>query len=338
VAGAIFSGFAMVQTLMIITRKILGIEEYITLEHIESMNKVIVATGMIVGVAYLTELFISWYSGYIYEQFAFFNRALGPYYWSYFGMMFCNVVSPLFFFSKKLRRNIPFTFFMSILINIGMWFERFVIIATTLARDYLPSSWSFYVPTWVEIGIYVGTFGLFFTLYLLFVRVAPVVAIAEIKSILKTSGDQYVGPNAIHHDDHDHDDHGHDTHEHDDLHHAVEATADAQHSHQGVDTSASAKTAGAASSGSATFIQDDLTKIEGIGPVIQGVLKDAGIFTFAALNKSSVEDLQRILDKSERNTGGNNPESWPTQAKLAAEGLWDELEQLKDKLDGGRFA
>jgi len=203
VAGAIFSGFAMVLTLMLITRKLLKLEDYITLEHIESMNKVILATGSIVGVAYLTELFISWYSGYIYEQFAFFNRALGPYWWSYFGMMFCNVVSPQFFWSKNLRRNVMFTFFMSIFINIGMWFERFVIIATTLARDYLPSSWSYYSPTWVEIGIFVGTMGLFFVLYLVFTRVAPVVAVAEIKSILKSSGDQYAGKNAhAHHDAH----------------------------------------------------------------------------------------------------------------------------------------
>lgn len=191
VAGAIFSGFAMVLTLMIITRKILKLEDYITLAHIESMNKVILVTGTIVGVAYLTELFIAWYSGYVYEQFAFFNRALGPYWWSYFGMMFCNVVSPQFFWSRKIRRNVVWTFFLSIVVNIGMWFERFVIIATTLARDYLPSSWSFYVPTWVEIGIFTGTIGIFFVLYLLFVRVAPVVAIAEIKSILKSSGDQY---------------------------------------------------------------------------------------------------------------------------------------------------
>ncbi|MFK8105388.1 MAG: NrfD/PsrC family molybdoenzyme membrane anchor subunit [Saprospiraceae bacterium] len=198
VAGAIFSGFAMVLTLMIITRKALNLEEYITLQHVESMNKVILATGSIVGVAYLTELFISWYSGYIYEQFAFYNRAAGIYWWSYFGMMFCNVISPQFFWSKKLRRNITFTFFMSIFINIGMWFERFVIIATTLARDYLPSSWSYYTPTWVEMGIYIGTFGLFFVLYLLFSRVAPVVAVAEVKSILKTAGDQYVGANATH--------------------------------------------------------------------------------------------------------------------------------------------
>ncbi len=201
VAGAVFSGFAMVQTLMLITRKVLKLEEYITIGHIESMNKVILVTGTIVGVAYLTELFIAWYSGYVYEQFAFFNRALGPYYWSYFGMMFCNVIAPQFFWKEKFRRSLWWTFFLSIVVNIGMWFERFVIIATTLARDYLPSSWSYYVPTWVEIGIYVGTFGLFFTAYLLFTRVAPVVAIAEIKSILKSSGDQFIKKNAHHHDD-----------------------------------------------------------------------------------------------------------------------------------------
>lgn len=198
VAGAIFSGFAMVLTLMIITRKLLGLEDYITVEHVESMNKVILLTGTIVGVAYLTELFIAWYSGYVYEQFAFFNRALGPYWWSYFGMMFCNVIAPQFFWKKSWRRNITLTFFLSIVVNIGMWFERFVIIATTLARDYLPSSWSYYTPSWVEIGIYIGTFGLFFTAYLIFVRTAPVVAVAEVKSILKTGGDQYVGENATH--------------------------------------------------------------------------------------------------------------------------------------------
>jgi molybdopterin-containing oxidoreductase family membrane subunit len=193
VAGAIFSGFAMVQTLMVITRKVLKLEQYITLSHIDSMNKVILVTGTIVGVAYLTELFIAWYSGYIYEQFAFYNRVMGPYYWSYIGMMACNVISPQLFWSRKIRRSIWWTFFMSIFVNIGMWFERFVIIATTLARDYLPSSWSYYVPTWVEIGLFTGTIGLFFTLYLIFVRVAPVIAVAEVKSILKSSGDQYAG-------------------------------------------------------------------------------------------------------------------------------------------------
>lgn len=196
VAGAVFSGFAMVQTLMVITRKVLNLQEYITINHIESMNKVIVLTGTIVGVAYLTELFIAWYSGYIYEQFAFYNRVFGIYWWSYFGMMFCNVVSPQVFWSRKIRRSIWWTFFLSIVINIGMWFERFVIIATTLARDFLPSSWSYYRPTWVEISIFTGTIGLFFFCYLIFTRVAPVVAIAEVKAILKIAGDQYIGPKA----------------------------------------------------------------------------------------------------------------------------------------------
>jgi len=192
VAGAIFSGFAMVLTLMIITRKVLKLEDYITIAHIESMNKVILVTGIMVGVAYISELFIAWYSGYVYEQFAFLNRAFGVYWWAYFGMMACNVLAPQIFWFKKMRRNIVVTFLMSIFVNIGMWFERFVIIATTLARDYLPSSWSYYTPTWVEIGIFIGTLGIFFTLYLSFTRLAPVVAIFEIKTILKSSGDQYI--------------------------------------------------------------------------------------------------------------------------------------------------
>jgi molybdopterin-containing oxidoreductase family membrane subunit len=180
----------MVLTLMIITRKALKIEDYITINHMESMNKIIILTGSIVGVAYLTELFMAWYSGFPYEQYAFYNRALGPYWWAYWIMMSCNVISPQLFWIKKLRRSIVFTFVMSIIINIGMWFERFVIIVTSLHRDYLPSSWTYYSPSIVEMGIYVGTMGLFFTLFLLFARGFPVVAIAEVKAILKTSGDK----------------------------------------------------------------------------------------------------------------------------------------------------
>ena len=189
VAGAIFSGFAMVLTLMIMTRKIFRLEEYITLDHIDYMNKIIILTGSIVGCAYLTELFTAFYSGGVYEQYAFYNRALGPYWWAYWGMMTCNVISPQIFWIKKLRKNVMFTFFMSIVINIGMWFERFVIIVTSIHRDYLPSSWVNYSPSWVEISIYVGTLGIFFTFYLIFAKVAPVVAIHEIKHILKTSGE-----------------------------------------------------------------------------------------------------------------------------------------------------
>ncbi|MCC6288879.1 MAG: polysulfide reductase NrfD [Chitinophagaceae bacterium] len=193
VAGAVFSGFAMVQTLMIITRRVMNLQDYITLGHIEAMNKVIVLTGSIVGCAYLTELFIAWYGANTYEYDIFFKyRIAGAYGWSYWLMMTCNVISPQLFWFKKLRRNIGFTFFMSIVVNVGMWFERFVIIVSSLYRDYLPSSWSlYYRPTIFEVGFYLGTFGLFFTCYFLFSKYFPVIAIAEIKSILKTSGESY---------------------------------------------------------------------------------------------------------------------------------------------------
>lgn len=191
VSGAVFSGFAMVQTLLIIMRKVMNLENYITIKHIEYMNIVIIVTGSIVGVAYLTELFISWYSGVEYEAYAFINRATGPYWWSYWAMMTCNVISPQVFWFKKLRTNIMFTFFMSIVVNIGMWFERFVIIVTSLHRDYLPSSWTMFHPTFVDIGCFIGTIGIFFVLFLLFARFFPVLPLNELKTILKSSGEQY---------------------------------------------------------------------------------------------------------------------------------------------------
>jgi Ni/Fe-hydrogenase subunit HybB-like protein len=195
VAGAIFSGFAMVQSLLIITRKVLHLEDYITIGHIEAMNKVIVLTGSIVGCAYLSELFVAWYSQNTYEWWAFRENRVNifsPYGWAYYGMMFCNVVSPQLFWSRKLRRNVLFTFFMAVLINVGMWFERFVIIVTSIYRDFLPSSWTtYYSPSIWEIGFYLGTFGLFFTCYFLFAKYFPVIAVAEIKHILKTSGENY---------------------------------------------------------------------------------------------------------------------------------------------------
>ncbi len=193
VAGAIFSGFAMVQTLMLILRKVMNLQDYITLGHIEAMNKVIVLTGSIVGCAYLTELFMAWYSQVPFEQDIFFKyRIAGPYGWSYWLMMTCNVVSPQLFWFRKLRRSVMFTFIMSIVVNIGMWFERFVIIVSSLYRDYLPSSWSiYYRPTIWEIGFYLGTFGLFFTCFFLFAKYFPVIAIAEIKYVLKTTGEGF---------------------------------------------------------------------------------------------------------------------------------------------------
>lgn len=187
VAGAIFSGFGMVLTLMILTRKAFKLEDYITLDHLDAMAKVTLATGSIVGLAYMTEFFIAWYSGSPYERFAFINRAFGPYAWAYWIMVTCNVISPQLMWSKKIRRNPAVLFILSIFVNIGMWFERFVIIVTSLHRDFLPSSWHMYTPTIVEWAILAGVFGLFFTLYLLFIRVFPVVAIAEVKAILKES-------------------------------------------------------------------------------------------------------------------------------------------------------
>jgi molybdopterin-containing oxidoreductase family membrane subunit len=184
VAGAIFSGFAMVVTLMVVARKVYNVENIITIEHLEKMNIVILLTGSMVGFAYITEFFIAWYSGVQYEQYAFTNRAFGPYAWAYWTMMFCNLIFPQFFWVKKLRRSVPFMFVVSIFVNIGMWFERFVITVTSLHRDYLPSSWDYYTPTLVDVLTFVGTFGLFFTFFLLFLRFLPIVAVSEVKGVM----------------------------------------------------------------------------------------------------------------------------------------------------------
>jgi len=185
VSGAIFSGFAMVLTLLIITRKVFHLEDYITVNHIELMNIIIIVTGSIVGIAYITEFFIAWYSQVPAEQYAFINRATGPYWWAYWTMMTCNVLSPQLFWIKKIRTNIAATFIMSIVINIGMWFERFVIIVTSLHRDYIPSSWAMFYPTRYDVGVYLFSFGFFFTAFLLFAKFFPVVNMAEVKSIIK---------------------------------------------------------------------------------------------------------------------------------------------------------
>lgn len=189
VIGAIFSGFAMVQTLTIVMRKVFKLENYITIKHIEIMNKIILLTGSLVGIAYFTEIFMSWYSNNPYEFFVIINRMTGPYKELYWLMLLFNVLIPQFFWFKRIRRNLLATFIFSILINVGMWLERFVIIVTSLHRDFLPSSWTIYIPTIVEIGLFIGTLGFFFTAFLLFARFFPVVSIAEIKSIFKTCAD-----------------------------------------------------------------------------------------------------------------------------------------------------
>jgi Ni/Fe-hydrogenase subunit HybB-like protein len=184
VAGAVFSGFAMVVTLLVIARWVYNLQDLITMRHLDNMCKVMLATGSIVGFAYGTEYFIAWYSANQYERFVFINRLFGPYAWATWSMISCNVIAPQFFWFKRFRRSIPAMFVLSIFINIGMWFERFVIIATSLHRDFLPSSWGYFRPTWVDIGTYVGTFGLFLTLFLLFLRYLPVVAVSEVKGVL----------------------------------------------------------------------------------------------------------------------------------------------------------
>ncbi|MAX05276.1 MAG: hydrogenase [Flavobacteriales bacterium] len=191
VLGALFSGFAMVETLLIIMRKVVNMEAYITIKHIEYMNVIILFTGSLVGVAYITELFMAWYSGVEFEQYAFLNRATGPYWWAYASMMTCNVVIPQLYWIYKIRTSFVATFILSIFVNIGMWFERFVIIVTSLHRDFLPSSWTMFSPTFIDIGIFLGTIGFFFVLFLLYSRAFPVVAQAELKSILKSSGSEY---------------------------------------------------------------------------------------------------------------------------------------------------
>src|SRR6266496_400526 len=179
VAGAIFSGFACVMTLLLIARWTLNLQNLITIKHLDNMNKIIPVTGSVVGYAYATEFFIAWYSGSIYERFTFLNRAFGPYWWAAWSMYTCNVFIPQLYWFRKMRTNLWVMFIISITTNIGMWFERFVIIATSLTRDFLPSSWGYFHPTWVDICTFIGTIGLFLTLFLLFARFLPMIAMSE---------------------------------------------------------------------------------------------------------------------------------------------------------------
>ena len=198
VAGAIFSGFGMVLTLMIPARQWLGLHDLVTLNHLDNIAKILLLTGTMVGYAYGMEFFIAWYSGSEYEQFCFINRAFGPYWWAYWIMIGCIVISPQFFWVRSLRRNPAFLFVISIFVNIGMWFERFVITVSSLNRDFLPSSWGYFSPTIIDILTYAGSFGLFFTFFLLFCRFMPIIAISEVKGVM---------PQANPH--HGHDGHGH---------------------------------------------------------------------------------------------------------------------------------
>jgi Ni/Fe-hydrogenase subunit HybB-like protein len=184
VAGAVFSGFAMVLTWMVPAREFLGLKHVVTMKHLENMNKVMLATGMMVTYGYAMEHFIAWYSGNPYEFSVFFRvRQQGPFAPVYWLMVFCNVLVPQIFWFKRMRTSIPVMWCAAILINVGMWCERFVIVVTSLHRDFLPSSWKNYAPTWVDISLFLGTIGLFSTLFLLFLKFIPAVAVTEVKEL-----------------------------------------------------------------------------------------------------------------------------------------------------------
>lgn len=185
VAGAIFSGFGMVLTLMLPIRALFGLQDLITQYHIDCMCKICLATGSMVGYAYAMEFFIAWYGANPYEGFAFINRAFGPYAWAYWIMISCNVITPQFFWFRWARENLWLVWILSCLINVGMWFERFVITVSSLANDFLPANWDYYSPTIVDIFTFFGTFGVFGMLFLLFIRFLPLLAFAEIKGVSK---------------------------------------------------------------------------------------------------------------------------------------------------------
>jgi molybdopterin-containing oxidoreductase family membrane subunit len=185
----------MVSTVLIFVRKAFDMEHIITIDHLEKMNKVILLTGSMVGYAYIIEWFMAWYSGSPYELFATINRAFGPYAWAYWIMVSCNVFFPQLFWFKKIRRSVPVTLIIVILVNVGMWFERFVIIVSSLSRDFLPSSWHYFTPTLYDIGILSGSFGLFFTMILLFAKTLPVISISELKSVIPGAQPAHIGGN-----------------------------------------------------------------------------------------------------------------------------------------------
>ncbi|NLN25607.1 MAG: polysulfide reductase NrfD [Bacteroidetes bacterium] len=332
VAGAIFSGFAMVQTLLIIMRKVLHLEDYITVLHIEYMNQVILLTGGIVGVAYIIEYFIGWYTGMPYENYVYlsFGAATGPYWWAFWALIICNMVVPLTLWVKKYRRNIVWTFIVSIIINIGMWFERFDIIVIDLSKDRLPSSWAMFQPTFVDIGTFIGTIGFFFVLFLLYARTFPVIAQAEVKTILKSSGEGYKRLRAKHGDDV--------SHAQNVESYPADAGPAANISYKRFENVIPYERGAAGSSTSdiaqareakinqlldsvgrfdgAIQTQDDLQRIKGIGPVLEQQLHQIGIFTFDQVSRMTTKEYQLIKDIISDFAGSPDRDDWAAQALM----------------------
>ncbi|MFD2827850.1 NrfD/PsrC family molybdoenzyme membrane anchor subunit [Leeuwenhoekiella polynyae] len=328
VAGAIFSGFAMVQTLLLVMRKVVNLENYITIVHIEFMNKVILLTGGIVTVAYLTEYFIGWYSGVPYENYTYlsFGAATGPYWWAFWALIICNLIVPLTLWVKKWRRNIVWTFIVALVINIGMWFERFDIIVICLSKDRLASSWSMFQPTFVDIGVFVGTIGFFFVLFLLYARTFPVIAQAEVKSILKSSGARYKriresgedlagtaadartskyaertslasASNAA------------------DTYHQSTVHADALVDTEAKKSEIDLMLAKIGTYDPATQTADDLKKISGVGPVLEQKLHQLGIYTYDQVSKMTKTEYDLLDEIIDAFPGRAERDDWAGQAQ-----------------------
>jgi len=315
VAGAIFSGFAMVQTLLIIMRKVSNLENYITIDHIELMNKVIIVTGGIVGGAYIIEYFIAWYSGSPYEDYTYlsFGAATGPYWWAFWALIFCNMIAPITLWWKKLRRNIMWTFILSIIINIGMWFERFDIIVLCLSKGRTPSTWAMFSPTFVDVGIFIGTIGFFFVLFLLYSRSFPVIAQAEVKSILKLSGDRYKNMRALHGDDVQ----LYELPKQKPLPDFNKVITDIETEEVDVTPADGELSQGLIYRlGKATEgVSDDLKKLSGVGPVLEQKLNQIGLYTYNQIVKLTDKDIL-VLDQLIPQFPKNHARFWTGEANL----------------------
>jgi len=316
VAGAVFSGFAMVQTLLLIMRKVSNLEAYITRIHIENMNKVILVTGGIVFVAYLSEFFVGWYTGSSYEDFTYLSwgAATGPYWWAFWALIICNSIIPQLLWFKKIRTNYIWTFIIAIFINIGMWFERFDIIVINLSRGHLPASWSQFSPTFVDIGIFIGTIGFFFVLFLLYARTFPVIAQAEVKSILKSSGNNF---KSLMEDPNNYADvHGL-THKNKPsfdkvVEEAVVEDVEPETTDTNVKTSSLLDSIGVFDS--STQQADDLKKVKGIGPKMEETLNQIGIYTFAQVSKMTKKEYDLLDSITGSFPGRAERDDWAGQA------------------------
>jgi molybdopterin-containing oxidoreductase family membrane subunit len=315
VAGAIFSGFAMVQTLLIIMRKVSNLEDYITIDHIELMNKVIILTGGIVGGAYIIEYFIAWYSGSAYEDYTYlsFGAATGPYWWAFWALIFCNMIAPITLWWKSLRRNIMWTFILSIIINIGMWFERFDIIVLCLSKGRTPSTWAMFSPTFVDVGIFIGTIGFFFVLFLLYSRSFPVIAQAEVKSILKLSGDRYKNMRAEHGDNAQ----LYELPAQEPLQDFDKLIADLENKNEEIaDENGNLAQTLVLNIGKATQdMADDLKRLSGVGPVLEEKLNQLGIYTYNQIMNMSEKEFS-ILDQLISKFPKSKTKFWSGEANI----------------------